>query len=53
VVLCDPRILSKSYGSVFLTSLEPMPSTSSLDDVRQFLLSHAARGAAVEERQAG
>jgi ATP-dependent DNA helicase DinG len=52
VVLCDPRILSKSYGSVFLTSLEPMPSTSSLDDVRQFLLSHAAPGA-LEERQAG
>jgi ATP-dependent DNA helicase DinG len=53
VVLCDPRILSKSYGDVFLSSLEPMPSTSSLDDVRQFLLSHAAPRAAVETRQAG
>jgi ATP-dependent DNA helicase DinG len=53
VVLCDPRILSKSYGDVFLKSLEPMPSTTSLDDVRQFLLSHAAPRAAVETRQAG
>jgi ATP-dependent DNA helicase DinG len=53
VVLCDPRILSKSYGDVFLKSLEPMPSTTSLDDVRQFLLSHAAPRAALETRQAG
>lgn len=53
IVLCDPRILSKSYGGVFLKSLEPMPSTSSLDDVRQFLLSHAAQEATVEARQAG
>ena len=53
VVLCDPRIVSRNYGDVFLKSLEPMPSTASLDDVRQFLLSHAAPGAAVETRQAG
>jgi ATP-dependent DNA helicase DinG len=42
IVLCDPRITSKSYGSVFLKSLEPMPSTRSLDEVREFLLAHAA-----------
>jgi ATP-dependent DNA helicase DinG len=53
VVLCDPRIQSKSYGGVFLKGLEPMPSTTSLDDVRQFLLSHAVPSAAVEARQAG
>jgi ATP-dependent DNA helicase DinG len=52
IVLCDPRVLSKSYGGVFLKSLEPMPSTSSLDDVRRFLLSHAVP-APVEARQAG
>jgi ATP-dependent DNA helicase DinG len=53
IVLCDPRILSKSYGGVFLKSLEPMPSTTSPDDVRQFLLSHAAQDTAIEARQAG
>jgi ATP-dependent DNA helicase DinG len=53
VVLCDPRIQSKSYGGVFLKGLEPMPSTTSLDDVRQFLLSHAVPSVAVEARQAG
>jgi ATP-dependent DNA helicase DinG len=53
VVLCDPRILSKSYGSVFLKSLEPMPSTTGLDDVREFLLSHAVADAEDAARQAG
>jgi ATP-dependent DNA helicase DinG len=53
VALCDPRILSKSYGAVFLKSLEPMPSTTALDDVRQFLLSHAAANAEDATRQAG
>jgi len=41
VVLCDPRIRTKNYGSVFLKSLEPMGCTESLEEVRRFLLSHA------------
>jgi ATP-dependent DNA helicase DinG len=53
IVLCDPRIKSKNYGSVFLKSLEPMTSTSSLEDVRQFLLSHEAPAAGDAKRQAG
>jgi ATP-dependent DNA helicase DinG len=52
IVLCDPRITSKSYGSVFLKSLEPMPCTRLLDDVRQFLLSHAVAGAEGATRKA-
>jgi ATP-dependent DNA helicase DinG len=53
VVLCDPRILSKSYGGLFLKSLEPMTSTTSLDEVRTFLLSHAPSDATGAARQAG
>jgi ATP-dependent DNA helicase DinG len=40
VVLCDPRVSSKGYGATFLKSLEPMPSTTSLDDVAAFLAGH-------------
>lgn len=40
IVLCDPRITSKSYGKVFLKSFEPMPSTTSLQDVARFLARH-------------
>ena len=40
VVLCDPRVRSKRYGSVFLKSLEPMPVTESGDEVRAFLAAH-------------
>jgi ATP-dependent DNA helicase DinG len=42
VVICDPRIVTRSYGSVFLKSLAPMPATSSLDAVREFFAAHAA-----------
>jgi ATP-dependent DNA helicase DinG len=40
IVLCDPRVTSKSYGAMFQKTLEPMPSTSSLDDVARFLARH-------------
>ncbi len=45
VVLCDPRLTSKSYGGTFLKSLEPMSSTSSLQDVRRFFARHERSGA--------
>ncbi|MDH3374290.1 MAG: ATP-dependent DNA helicase [Gammaproteobacteria bacterium] len=45
IVLCDPRISSKSYGRMFLKSLEPMPWTSSIDDVAKFLARHGREGA--------
>ncbi len=52
IVLCDPRLTSKSYGKVFLKSLEPMRCTDSVDEVRQFLAAHEA-AADEAERQAG
>ena len=45
IVLCDPRITAKRYGRMFLDSLQPMPSTSSLEDVTEFLLAHERAGA--------
>ena len=42
VVLCDPRIGSKSYGRMFLDCLQPMPVTADAEDVRRFLAAHEA-----------
>jgi len=36
LVLGDPRLLSKSYGRVFLDSLPPMPRTRQLERVQAF-----------------
>ena len=36
VMICDPRILQRRYGRVFLESLPPMPVTREIEDVRQF-----------------
>ncbi len=36
LVLCDPRIRSRNYGEVFITSLPPMPITRDLDEVQDF-----------------
>ncbi|TFG38606.1 MAG: ATP-dependent DNA helicase, partial [Chromatiales bacterium] len=44
VVLCDPRITGKSYGKMFLQCLEPMPSTSALNEVSSFLAQHERKG---------
>ncbi|MBT6211472.1 MAG: ATP-dependent DNA helicase, partial [Woeseia sp.] len=40
VVLCDPRITSKQYGKMFLSTLEPMPVTDSIAEVGLFLAAH-------------
>jgi ATP-dependent DNA helicase DinG len=45
IVLCDPRITSRNYGSTFLKILEPMQKTRSLNDVRQFFERHDREGA--------
>jgi ATP-dependent DNA helicase DinG len=50
IVLCDPRISTKSYGKVFLKSLEPMRVTTDISEVEQFLAAHEADAA---RRQAG
>ena len=39
LVLCDPRLLSKSYGRVFLDSLPPLPKTREVSDVQAFFAS--------------
>jgi ATP-dependent DNA helicase DinG len=39
LVLCDPRLRSKSYGRVFLDSLPPMHRTAALDEAVHFLRS--------------
>ncbi|HYQ91370.1 MAG TPA: helicase C-terminal domain-containing protein, partial [Candidatus Competibacteraceae bacterium] len=41
LVLCDPRLLSRSYGQVFLDSLPPMPRTRRLEAVQAFFASPA------------
>jgi ATP-dependent DNA helicase DinG len=45
LVLCDPRLRSKSYGKIFLESLPPMPRTTRLADVRTFFASAGGSGA--------
>ena len=45
IVLCDPRVTSKSYGRMFLKSLQPMPVTSSVAEVASFLAHREAAGA--------
>ena len=36
LVLCDPRLLGKSYGRLFLDSLPPLPRTRRIGDVQRF-----------------
>ncbi len=45
VVLCDPRISGKRYGSTFLEALAPMPTTNSINDVAAFFAAHERKGA--------
>jgi ATP-dependent DNA helicase DinG len=40
VVICDPRLRTKSYGRTFLASLPPMPVTHEQREAVQFLESH-------------
>ncbi len=45
VVLCDPRITGKRYGKMFLECLQPMPTTSALNEVSSFLVQHERNAA--------
>lgn len=36
LVLCDPRLLGKNYGRLFLDSLPPFPTTRDVADVQAF-----------------
>ncbi|MGH8373233.1 MAG: ATP-dependent DNA helicase [Gammaproteobacteria bacterium] len=37
LMLCDPRLMRKGYGRVFMASLPPMQRTRDLDEVEMFL----------------
>ncbi len=41
VVLCDPRVIARSYGRVFLSALPPMTPTRDSDEALRFLRRHA------------
>ena len=38
LVLCDPRLRTKSYGRIFLKSLPDMPRTHNSDDLHEFFI---------------
>ncbi len=40
LMICDPRVLNKSYGKIFLKSLPQMQHTSEIADVQAFLQKH-------------
>ncbi|KFN51410.1 ATP-dependent DNA helicase [Arenimonas composti] len=48
LVLCDPRLVSKSYGRSFFASLPPFPRTRALADVQAFFAGSATATAAPE-----
>jgi len=41
LVLCDPRLVTKGYGRLFLDSLPPFPRTREIEDVASFFRSDA------------
>ncbi len=43
VVICDPRMVGRNYGRVFLAALPPMSVTRDEDEARRFLVRHAPR----------
>jgi ATP-dependent DNA helicase DinG len=43
VVVCDPRLLARSYGRVFLAALPAMSVTQDAQEARRFLRRHAPR----------
>jgi ATP-dependent DNA helicase DinG len=49
LVLCDPRLLGKSYGRIFLDSLPPLPRTRDIADVQAFFAPQLSEGRASGE----
>jgi ATP-dependent DNA helicase DinG len=43
VVICDPRMVGRGYGRVFLAALPPMTVTREARDATRFLSRHARR----------
>ena len=44
IMLCDPRLMTRAYGRVFIDSLPPMPATTNLREAIAFLEHHLGRG---------
>ncbi len=40
IMLCDPRLMTRAYGRLFIESLPPMPATTSLREAIAFLEQH-------------
>ena len=53
VVLCDPRIVRRGYGRVFLNSLPPMPTTRDRDAIRSFFPPEDHGAPRLSDRPAG
>ncbi len=49
LMLCDPRLLAKGYGRIFLNSLPPLPRTRALSDVEAFFATQPAPVVAVAD----
>ncbi len=43
VMLCDPRLMTRTYGRVFIDSLPPMPATTNLREAVAFLEQHVGK----------
>jgi ATP-dependent DNA helicase DinG len=53
LVVCDPRLLSRSYGYTFLDSLPAMARTRCIDDVRAFFCAGTTGGSQARDPDAG
>lgn len=51
LMLCDPRLLSKGYGRIFLSSLPPMIHSRELGDVQRFFEEESTVSTNHNERQ--
>ena len=48
IAVCDPRLMGRTYGRVFLAALPPMTVTHEADDATRFLRRHAPRARPTE-----
>ena len=52
VAICDPRLLGRAYGRVFLAALPAMTVTQDAGEARRFLARHAPRASLVRAQAA-
>jgi ATP-dependent DNA helicase DinG len=43
LMVCDPRLLKRAYGQIFLDSVPPMKRTRVIEDVQAFFKTHPAK----------